>query len=353
MRAALSEPLTKWGDMKLINIPIEYLKERYSFDWGVWFPMIFEQQGMEFSTVYPNGFQAERIKQGQFLDVVRTNAFKSQQTALMCNMVERGLITDDSVLFFHDLWHPGLTSLFYMRDGLGMKFRIVGLLHAGTYDRHDFLAQRGMDRWGEAQEECWFNEVDAIFVATKYHVRLLQEKRRIDSEKVYVTGFPIYPVQTPHVVKENIVVFPHRLAPEKQPHVFEKMVEELKPQMPGWQFIKTMDVCKSKDDYYALLARAKVAVSCALQETWGIAQQEAAMLGCIPVVPNRLSYTEMYADDFRYTTPAELVSKVRNAAINYTLWQDQGAFKSCKWQIEHKGKQAITNMLNVIRGFEA
>ena len=37
-----------------------------------------------------------------------------------------------------------------------------------------------------------------------------------------------------------------------------------------------------------------------LQETLGISCYEGALAGAIPMVPDRLSYSEMYADGFKY-----------------------------------------------------
>jgi hypothetical protein len=37
-----------------------------------------------------------------------------------------------------------------------------------------------------------------------------------------------------------------------------------------------------------------------LQETLGISCYEGALVGAIPMVPDRLSYTEMYKDQFKY-----------------------------------------------------
>ncbi len=40
--------------------------------------------------------------------------------------------------------------------------------------------------------------------------------------------------------------------------------------------------------------------SCSLQETLGIGCYEGALLDSIPLVPDRLSYTEMYAEIWKY-----------------------------------------------------
>ena len=66
-----------------------------------------------------------------------------------------------------------------------------------------------------------------------------------------------------------------------------------------------------------LLKRAKVVVSYALQENFGYAIQEATYLGCIPVLPNRLVYPELYGKLHLYNTFDESVEMVRNALDTY------------------------------------
>ena len=56
----------------------------------------------------------------------------------------------------------------------------------------------------------------------------------------------------------------------------------------------------SKTEYYDLLNTSKIVFSCSLHENLGISQMEGTLAGCIPIMPNRASYTEMYALDFIY-----------------------------------------------------
>jgi hypothetical protein len=49
-----------------------------------------------------------------------------------------------------------------------------------------------------------------------------------------------------------------------------------------------------------LLSEAKIVFSASLQETLGIGCYEGALLNAVPLVPDRLSYQEMYYDDFKY-----------------------------------------------------
>jgi hypothetical protein len=49
-----------------------------------------------------------------------------------------------------------------------------------------------------------------------------------------------------------------------------------------------------------LLGEAKIVFSANLQETLGISCYEGTIVDAIPMVPDRLSYNEMYYDGFKY-----------------------------------------------------
>ena len=91
-------------------------------------------------------------------------------------------------------------------------------------------------------------------------------------------------------------MFPHRVAPEKQPEIFKDLAKEL----PEYEFIICQEHNFTKDEYHSLLERSKMVFSANLQETLGISCYEGALSGAIPMVPDRLSYTEMYSEDFKY-----------------------------------------------------
>jgi hypothetical protein len=56
----------------------------------------------------------------------------------------------------------------------------------------------------------------------------------------------------------------------------------------------------TKNEYHNLLGEAKMVFSANLQETLGISCYEGAVVDAIPMVPDRLSYTEMYYEGFKY-----------------------------------------------------
>lgn len=297
------------------NVPIEPLEERYSIDWNNWIEDFFKGSRGDFNFLtIPGKPLTNRITTGSFLDVCGTNYYKASQLQEIAKLIYHGNVKDGDIFFFHDLWFPGLEMLAYMRNGLGIDFKITGILHAGTWDPEDFLNRKGMTRWAHHLERGWFSLIDAAFVATGWHKDLIKGSYSCSTEdycKIHVTGLPIYNREGQDKLlskpfwegkEENIIVFPHRLDDEKQPGLFDELAQLFSESgvFKGWQFIRTKDVCKNKKEYYELLRQSKIAVSFALQETWGIAMQEALFAGCIPVVPDRLSYSEMYNEAFRY-----------------------------------------------------
>ena len=336
----------------LYNVPIESLEERYSARWNIGFPEEFVRLGVNFHTIYPDIIapDAGKITRGQFLDVIRTNEFKALQLAELMRLFDQGRIEDNDVILLHDLWFPGLEMLFYVRDGLGLKFKIAGLLHAGTYDPHDFLTQQGMERWAALIETSWWSEVDAVFVATHFHQQLLLNHRK-DTLSVYVTGFPLF--EKPQSVgpweKQNLVVFPHRLAPEKAPEEFAEIAKQCTTRLPGWEFVRTKDVCNTKPEYYALLRQATIAVSCARQETWGIAQQEALFRGCLPIVPDRLSYQELYDEVFRYQTLSQAADMIVDFAQHPGAVARCSEFNATVNRCEVLSSKAVPEMVKIMR----
>ena len=263
-----------------------------------WWPTAFHKLGVPFTNV--NGVSlTDCVEQGSVLDAHGTNYWKARQMARIITKLYRKEIKDGDTIFFHDLWFPGLEMLAYIRDITGVNFLIKGIFHAGTWDFSDFTSKAGMTPWAKHIEKGWLHLVDEIFVATKFHKRLILTQRnagepQFDPDKIKVTGIPFVAneVKRPQA-KENIVVFPHRLDMEKQPILFDRLAELLCDKYPDWEFVKSKDVCNSKEEYFQLLGKSKIAVSFATQETFGYAMMEAMANGCWPVVPNRLSYATM------------------------------------------------------------
>lgn len=335
----------------LFNIPIEDLVDRYSYIWNRRFSRLWLQSGVHAVDVVTNVTTSGKIKDGQFLDVHDTLAWKNAQMAVLLNLIKQGRVADGDVLFFHDLWFPGLESLFYIRNALGLKFKIAGMLHAGTWDPHDYLTRMGMKTWAHGIEAGWLHQADVIFVATQFHKDLICDE--FDNMpflrfSIRVTGFPqAWPDSLEEhghrCEKKKRVVFPHRLAPEKNPSTFDAVVDRLRPDFPDWEFVKTKAVCLDKSSYYHMLAASAISVSCADQETWGIAMLESVVAGCVPIVPDALSYQELYPDEYRYQDKQGLEEMLRRRMHDYPF--DASSLGRLRLRIADDCDRAVPEMV--------
>lgn len=315
-------------------LPIEPLWQRYSEQWLRWFQREFERLNVPYKTWM--GQHVGDIQTGQFLDVFGTHVFKFTQLARLIEATQRGEgIKDGDTVFLMDVWFPGLEALAYIRDGAGIKFKIVGILHDGSYDQHDFLYQKGMQNWAQHLEESWFQLLDQIYVGTLFHKGYVLAARECDPEKIKVTGLPFFPeeCQASRIgsLRPFKVIFPHRPAKEKGPEHFDKLLAYTN--LVGIRRHETVPAWP-KDLYYRNLSRSEVAVSYAWQEMFGISMLEACANGCLPLVPNRLAYAEIYPDVFKYgpeeesnleprildliARRAELEPLARNVATKFT-----------------------------------
>ncbi len=86
-----------------------------------------------------------------------------------------------------------------------------------------------------------------------------------------------------------------------QPDVFGEAKSKLSKHITHWGHVK------DRKAYEALLYRADFVVSTAVHEFFGLSVMEAALAGAEPIVPDHLSYPEIYPEAFRYP-PGELAT---------------------------------------------
>jgi hypothetical protein len=146
------------------------------------------------------------------------------------------------------------------------------------------------------------------------------------NNKVVRTGWPMEYMDATltmykNMPKRDLILFPHRIAPEKQVEIFR----DLKQHLPQYEFVVCQDQYLTKNEYHNLLGEAKLVFSANLQETLGISCYEGAVVDAIPMVPDRLSYTEMYYDTFKYP------SKWTESFESYTVYRPD----LCREIIQH------------------
>lgn len=85
---------------------------------------------------------------------------------------------------------------------------------------------------------------------------------------------------------------------QRRPAVFEIAKKKLARRIRHFGYVK------SKKEYFSVLQKADHVVSTASHEFFGIAVIEAVRAGCRPLLPNRLSYPELFPADFLYAEDA-------------------------------------------------
>ena len=73
---------------------------------------------------------------------------------------------------------------------------------------------------------------------------------------------------------------------------------------------------ESRADYLAFLASADIVLSTALHEFQGLSVLEAVALGCVPVLPNRQVYPELFGDEYLYASDIKNTQVEANAAVD-------------------------------------
>ena len=294
----------------LYLIDLEPVDTRYTAQWKEYLPKQLEEAKIPV-TVIGGGNVSQTLTPGAFLNFSATNTYKSNQLLKIANLFLTQSIKDGDYFLYTDAWNPTVIQLKYMAELLGIKIKIGGMWHAGSYDPQDFLGRLiGDVPWVRNAEASMFHCFDHNFFATEFHLKMFLKElfgeEDIDRWKEYypgtlVVGWPMeymYELLAPYMntVKKDKIIFPHRLAPEKQPEIFRDLAES----MPEVEFFMAQERTLTKHDYYTNLAESKIVFSANLQETLGISVYEGAMMGVFPLMPDRLSYKEMWPEGTLY-----------------------------------------------------
>ena len=301
-------------------VDLESVPTRYTGQWKSHVPNLLSKAGHNVTVLSGPSDIPNSTTPGAFLNFGGTNIYKASQVEQMGRLFCSGSVHPGDHFIFTDAWHPGIVNLKYMSELLGIPVVTHGLWHAGSYDPQDFLGRLvGKKKWVRHAEKSFFHAFDHNYFATEFHVKLFFDElledgfptenawyeedwaERYDSGKIVLTGWPMeYMIDTLENYctnpKQDLILFPHRIAPEKQVEIFR----DLATQLPQYNFVVCQDTQLDKHEYHKLLGRAKIVFSASLQETLGIGCFEGAIVEAVPMVPDRLSYSEMYYDGFKY-----------------------------------------------------
>jgi glycosyltransferase involved in cell wall biosynthesis len=288
--------------MTIFIVDIEAVDTRYTKQWKEYLPQQLRHATNEDVVVISGGETPQATTPGAFLNFGGTNVYKSKQLETIGEMFCKGQVADGDYFLYTDAWNPTVIQLKYMAELLGVDITIGGLWHAGSYDPQDFLGRLIGDKpWVRHAEQSMYECYDDNFFASEFHIDLFAESLNIDDDKTHRVGWPMEYlkdslVQYKGMQKRNLILFPHRVAPEKQVDIFRDLAERL----PQYEFVVCQDQELSKNEYHNLLGEAKMVFSANLQETLGISWYEGALVDAIPMMPDRLSYSEMALPEFKY-----------------------------------------------------
>jgi hypothetical protein len=289
--------------MTIYIVDIEPVETRYTAQWKQFLPVQIQSHVASDIVVISGGDVPQATTPGAFLNFAGTNNYKSQQMLKISELFASGKVKNGDYFLYTDAWNPTVIQLRYMAELLGVDIRIGGLWHAGSYDPHDFLGRLiGNKPWVRHAEMSMYECYDHNFFATRAHIDLFtntfwNDDRDIDRQLLHSirqVGWPmeyLKDILKPYanMEKQDIILFPHRMAPEKQPEIFQELARLL----PEYEFVFAQEQQLTKHEYHELLGRSKIVFSANLQETLGISWYEAALVETLPLVPDRLSYSEM------------------------------------------------------------
>jgi hypothetical protein len=252
--------------------------------------------------------------------------------------MREGEVTSEDVVYFEDMFQPGIESLPYIMDQVpaNMRPRVFVRCLAQAIDPDDFVHVWGMSKWMGLYEQM-VNEL----VKTSGGAVLATNEEMVAHMRIAGWTAPIYNISglafgkaevleriggkeqiKPFNQRTRRVGFAARFDQEKQPGFFMDFAEAYQQRFPDVEFaifqggelrsnnpeyvkrardleaqgkIKIYDNL-SKNDYYALLNDTCVLFNCALQDWVSNTVSEADTLGCNVLYPAYRSFPETFAN---------------------------------------------------------
>ena len=316
---------------KILIAPTLPVVNHYTIEWAHFLPRMLRNAGFDVIdageyVTHPCASAAYEHTDGSaFLPFADHMAFNGHIASAVC----RYLMQEDiSVLLVTDAFNPVVMAAKYVIAMHQLKTEIVVLWHAGTYDPHDFPGKvNAVEREALTLFEKAIQSNTHNLFATDFHRKLagLPDAPLVgwpmdylpDLVDEYVDAYDDRETE-PEVIStmlalrdagEKIVLFPHRCSPEKGADFLA--ANSIDYRIGGHTLVKLDPT--DKLTYHKALSLCDVVLSCALQETLGITMYEAALHGVAVVVPNRLSYVEMYPEHVRYDTAEQMHAAVASA----------------------------------------
>jgi hypothetical protein len=316
---------------------LESYEARYTLQLTEWNRRVFDRRDLD--VVYVPGTtidNTQSISVGQVLDAHGRSYFGMSQMMNLVQLMKNGEVTSEDVIYFEDMFQPGIESLPYIMDQVptDMRPRVYVRCLAQAIDPDDFVHVWGMEKWMGLYEKMVNEFVTGVLATNEEMVAHMR-----------IAGWtaPIYNISGLAFGKEEVleriggkeqikpfdsrprrVGFAARFDQEKQPGFFMDLIEmygeltkepcefaiysggplrsnnpeyvERARRMEAEGKIKIYDNL-SKNQYYDLLNNTRVLFNCALQDWVSNTVSEADTVGCNVLYPAYRSFPETFAND--------------------------------------------------------
>ena len=315
---------------KLFYMGLEPYEGRYTLQLTDWTTAVYDRRGIDYVIVPGNTIDnTKSISVGQVLDAHGRSYFGMSQMMNLVQMMRNGEVTGEDVVFFEDMFQPGIESLPYIMDQIPaeQRPRVYVRCLAQAIDPDDFVHVWGMAKWMGLYEKM-VNEFATVLATNEdmvSHMRIAGWEAPIYN--ISGLSFGKAEVQSrvdtikPWVGRKNRIVFAARFDQEKQPNFFMDIVEEmggfgvefvicqggpLRSNNPAYierarelesKGKLTIAENLSKNEYYDIVNDSRVLFNCALQDWVSNTVSEADALGCNVVYPAYRSFPETFAND--------------------------------------------------------
>jgi hypothetical protein len=316
---------------------LESYEARYTLQLTEWNRQVFDCRGIDYVVVPGSPLTFDKaIVTGQVLDAHGRSYFGMSQLMNLVKAMKEGAVTSEDVVYFEDMFQPGIESLPYIMDQVAPEHRPKVFVRclAQSIDPDDFVHVWGMQKWMGLYEKMVDSFVTGVLATNEEmvaHMRIAGWTAPIYN----ISGLAFGKAEVleriggadnikPFAGRPRRVGFAARFDQEKQPGFFMDLIDmynelnstptefaiysggalrsnnpmyiERARQMEAEGKLKIYDNI-TKNEYYAHLNNTRVLFNCALQDWVSNTVSEADTLGCNVLYPAYRSFPETFAND--------------------------------------------------------
>jgi hypothetical protein len=320
---------------KLFYMGLEPYKARYTLQLQEWNERVFKRRGINYVIVPGETLSDDQaIVTGQVLDAHGRTYFGMSQLMNLVRMMKAGECSDQDIIYFEDMFQPGIESLPYILKQVptNLRPRIFVRCLAQSIDPDDFVHVWGMSEFMGHYEKMVDSFVDGVLATNEemiMHMKIAGWKSPLYNisglafGKNEVRSRVLGPLK-PFEERTMRVAFSARWDQEKQPDFYMDLIEAFysrsnkkiefcvfsgsKLKSNNESYMERTRKLQSegklviyedleKNDYYDLLNDTRVLFNCALQDWVSNTVSEADTLGCNVLYPAYRSFPETFAND--------------------------------------------------------